>query len=101
MTGEKIKISVLFDGRRFSLNIYPGHEEFVRRAVKEADEELKRFRTEYAISDSTDLLRMLLLKVVAEKEIMHHEHELQRQKLDELTGDLLKSVQRIIEKKES
>jgi len=100
MSGDKIKINVLFDGRKFSLNIYPGHEEFVRRAVKRADDELKSFRLQYDVSDGADILRMMLLKTVAEKEIVEQEHEAERRQLERLSEELVKSASRIVESDE-
>ncbi len=78
MKPEKVNMQIRLAGRTFMLETYPQYEALIRSAVERLDERFKQMRTAYEADDS-ELLAMLLISEVAEKEKLKHEAEEQRQ----------------------
>ncbi|MBS1781736.1 MAG: cell division protein ZapA [Bacteroidetes bacterium] len=93
---ELLSINVWLAGRSYRIRIKPEEEEAVRRAVKQADEQLAEMRTQYAGKDDQDFLAMVLLTYATEgvtgqpsNTLIQHELKKMIDRLDGVLNDPL------------
>lgn len=102
MKPEKVKLRVKLGGRTYVFETWAPYEPMIRQAVARLNERYRMLRNEYAL-DEADVLSMLLLEVVAQREKDRYER-LQAEKQWEAewqkTDQLLNEIDQIITGKE-
>ncbi|MFT6849234.1 MAG: cell division protein ZapA (FtsZ GTPase activity inhibitor) [Sphingobacteriales bacterium] len=58
----KLSIKINIAERIYPLKVDASEEEFVRKAAKEINEQIKTYQSQYAVKDKQDLLAMCLLQ---------------------------------------
>tara|TARA_B100001109_G_C18850425_1_gene468974 strand:- start:1937 stop:2218 length:282 start_codon:yes stop_codon:yes gene_type:complete len=67
---EKIAIKLNIANRIYPMKIDRSSEEYIRKAIKNVDERLKFYESNYAIKDKQDLLAMCLIEYASKLETL-------------------------------
>ena len=65
---DKLSIKINIANRVYPMKIDRDSEEYIRKAVKQIEERLKFFESNYAIKDKQDLLAMCLIEYASKLE---------------------------------
>jgi len=82
MKPEKVNLRVRLAGRTFFLETYPVYEPLIRAAVERLDRRFGEMKLTYE-ADEPELLAMLLIQEVAEKEKILFDYKEERQRQQE------------------
>jgi len=63
MDGKIVKINIRIDGRSYPLTIHPKDEEKFRKAAKNVNDLVRKFREQFVDRDTNDILAMTAFQV--------------------------------------
>jgi len=86
MKPEKVKLRVRLGGRSYVFDTLAPYEPLIRRAVARLNDRFHRMQSEFGL-DETDILAMLLLEEVAQREKENHEYQQQLKQWEQLNAE--------------
>ncbi len=85
---KEFTISVNIGDRAYRLKSGPGDEEFIRKAAKEINEQIKEYSQHYAFNDKQDLLAMTALHFALSSSKSRADNAKMLKLLDQKIGDM-------------